>query len=256
VSFSVYDMHSPREDDVMLLTRPKLTIAAMLLLGSAGGGTAQEPIQKSTARLEALWADLASTDETRAVRATLGLAANSKEAVPFLKERLKPVKVDAAAVAKLVKQLDSEDFETRETAARDLEYLGKFAKAVLEKHMAETESAEAKRAIRVLIDKMPSDEKAPPPAPKIKGNSVSIRSGGGEIQIFIDGKQLDLTAYAPKPPPVPYMGWIRAARATAVLEHLASPDARQLLEKLAEGEADAPPTKAAKEALVRLKNNE
>ncbi len=240
----------------MLLTQPKRMIAALLVLGAVRGAAAQEPAQKTAARLEALWADLASTEEARATRATLKLAANSKDAVPYLKERLKAVKVDAAAVAKLVKQLDSDDYETRESAARELEYLGKFAKAVLEKHVADTESTETKRALRSLIDKIPVDEKTPPPTPKIKGNSVSIRSGGGEIQIFIDGKLLDLTAYAPKPPPAPYMGWIRAARATAVLEHLATTDARQLLEKLADGEPEAPPTKAAKEALERLKKAE
>ena len=164
------------------------------------------------------------------------------------------MKVDAASIAKLVKLLDSDDFETRQEAGRELEYLGKFAKATLEKHLADATPIEAKRAIRVLIDKMPGDEKGPVPPPKIMGRSVSIRSGNGEIQIIIDGKPLDLTAYAPKLPPPPPTGWARAVRATAVLEHLGTPEARLLLEKVAAGEADAPPTKAAKEALERLKN--
>ncbi len=238
----------------MLLDKRKTFSALLILVVSCAGSAAQEPAKKPAARLEVLWADLASADEGRATRATLALAAKPTESVPFLKDRLRAVKVEAAAVARLVKQLDSEEFDTRETAARELEYLGKFARPLLEKHLADEPSAEAKRAIRGVIEKIPSDEKAPPPSPKIKGNSVSIRSGGGEVQIYIDGKLLDLTAYAPKPPPGPYMGWVRAARATAVLEHLATPEARQLLEKLAAGEADAPPTKAAKEALERLKN--
>jgi hypothetical protein len=50
------------------------------------------------------------------------------------------------------------------------------------------------------------------------------------------------------PPPA----WLRAARAIAVLENIASPEARQLLESLARGEQDALPTKEAKEALQRL----
>jgi hypothetical protein len=231
-----------------------LTFGALCPPGAAQE-PAKKPDEKTAARLEKLWADLASADEARAVRATLGLAANPKESLPFLADRLRPVKVDAASVAKLIKQLDSDDFDTREAAGRELEYLGKFAKAVLEKHLTEDTSPEAKRAIRVLIEKMPGDEKAaPPPSPKIRGRSVSIQSGNGEIQIIIDGKPLDLSAYAPRLPPPPPTGWARAVRAAAVLEHLGTPDARQLLEKLAGGEADAPPTKAAKEALERMKN--
>jgi hypothetical protein len=235
----------------MLLHKFREVGAALLALGAVCASPAQDP---TAARLERLWADLASHDEARAARATLGLAANPKESLPFLAERLRPVKVDAAAIAKLVKQLDSDDFDTREAAGRELEYLGKFAKAALEKHLTDDSSTEAKRAIRVLIDKMPGDEKAPPPPPKIKGRSVSIRSGNGDIDIIIDGKPLDLGAYVPKLPPPPPTGWARAARAAAVLEHLGSPEARRLLERLADGEADAPPTRAAKEALERLKN--
>src|SRR5438105_3288329 len=240
---------------VMLLSRWKTLSLAVIVLGLIPTvATAQKADDKQTARLEALWAELLSTDEAKAARATLGLAANPKEAVPFLKERLRPVKVDAVSIAKLVKQLDSEEFETRGMASRELEYLGKFAKVVLEKQLADTESAEAKRAIRVLIDKMPKDEKAAPPAaPKIMGRNVSIQSSNGEIKIIIDGKPLDLSGYAPPPPQPPPASWARAARAAAVLEHIGTPEARQLLEKLADGEADAPPTKAAKESLERLK---
>jgi RNA polymerase sigma factor (sigma-70 family) len=50
------------------------------------------------------------------------------------------------------------------------------------------------------------------------------------------------------PPPA----WLRAARAIAVLESIATPEARQLLTELAGGERDALPTKEAKAALERL----
>ena len=235
----------------------KMMSVALLALGLAPNvrafPAAPKVDDKADLSLELLWNDLMSTDETKAARATLGLAAIPTEAAAFLKARLRPVKVDEATVAQLVKQLDSDEFETRQTAAQELEYLGKYVKTLLEKHLADSPPTEAKRAIRVLLDKMPSDEKTPAPQPKLMGRSVSVRSGGGEIQIIIDGKPLDLSAYAPKPPPLPPAGWARAARAVAVLEYLATPEARQQLEKLAEGEADAPPTKAAKEALERLK---
>ena len=48
--------------------------------------------------------------------------------------------------------------------------------------------------------------------------------------------------------------WLRAKRAIMVLEHIATPEARELLKTLADGEADALPTKEAKAALERLAN--
>jgi RNA polymerase sigma factor (sigma-70 family) len=54
---------------------------------------------------------------------------------------------------------------------------------------------------------------------------------------------------APGGPP---RSWVRAARAVGILEHINSPEARQVLEELAQGEADALPTIEAKAALERL----
>jgi hypothetical protein len=56
-------------------------------------------------------------------------------------------------------------------------------------------------------------------------------------------------APAPAGPP---RSWVRAARAVGILEHINTPEARQLLQELADGEADALPTVEAKAALERL----
>jgi len=241
-----------------MLHHPKLASAAILTLSAVClAVNAQEtakPANQTAARLEKLWVDLASPDEIRATRAALALAAMPKDAVPFLKEHLKAVKIDANEIAKLVKRLDSDEFEVREAAFHELEYFGKYAKPLLEKHMAEVSQLGVKKYLRDLIDKVPVEEKTPPPPPKLMGRSVSVRTNGnGEITIIIDGKPLDLTMYAPKPPPPPNLRWVRAARAAMVLEHLATPEARHVLETVAGGEPEAAPTKAAKEALERLK---
>jgi hypothetical protein len=57
----------------------------------------------------------------------------------------------------------------------------------------------------------------------------------------------------PPAPPRPNLGWARATRSVALLEHLATAEARLLLQSVAAGEAEAPPTKAAKDALERQK---
>jgi hypothetical protein len=48
------------------------------------------------------------------------------------------------------------------------------------------------------------------------------------------------------------MAWTRAARAVAILEQIGTQDAVKVVQQLADGHADALPTKAAKESLARL----
>jgi hypothetical protein len=70
---------------------------------------------------------------------------------------------------------------------------------------------------------------------------------------MIDGQVIDLNAVGqPAPPPRPNTQWLRAARAVALLETIATPEAQRVLEHLAGGEAEAPPTQQAKAALERL----
>jgi hypothetical protein len=51
----------------------------------------------------------------------------------------------------------------------------------------------------------------------------------------------------------PSMYWVRAVRAIALLEHIGTQEAKQLLESLASGEPDALPTEQARAAFDRLK---
>src|SRR5262245_36039101 len=128
-----------------------LTLAALLLVPFSRAAAADA--DKAPTRLDALWADLASPDDPRALRAALALAATPQESVRFLKDRLKPVKVDARAVAKQIALLDSDDFTEREKAAEELEYLGKHARPVLEKARDESPSVEVKRRLQDLLEK-------------------------------------------------------------------------------------------------------
>jgi hypothetical protein len=61
-------------------------------------------------RLEALWKDLASAEESKATRALLLLTTTPKETVALLKTHLRPVKVEPEQVARLVADLDSPKF--------------------------------------------------------------------------------------------------------------------------------------------------
>jgi WD40 repeat protein len=70
--------------------------------------------------LRVLWDALADADAAKAFRAVRTLAAVGGPAVAFLKDRLRPAAVDAKAVERLLKDLDSDDFATRDKASKDL----------------------------------------------------------------------------------------------------------------------------------------
>src|SRR5262249_25722995 len=142
--------------------------------------------------LDNLWADLASPDEAKATRAALRVAA-SKEGVAYLKEHLKPVKADPKQVAQLIEQLDNDDFAKREEAGEELDYFGKFIKGDMEKVVAGKTSAEVKKRVQDMLDRIASEAAVPGVAPAITGNSVSVSNNNGKVTILIDGKPLKMT---------------------------------------------------------------
>jgi hypothetical protein len=118
-----------------------------------------EPL--SAAELEALWADLQGGDGARAYRAVCALAAAPRQALPFLKERLRPATVGTAQVGRLLADLDADAFAVREEATHELAGLGKGAESGLRRALAESSSAEVRKRARELLERL---EREPPPA--------------------------------------------------------------------------------------------
>jgi RNA polymerase sigma factor (sigma-70 family) len=88
---------------------------------------AEQPLAEANPPLAAAWADLASDDETKALKAVLALVATPKETTLFLKEHLKPVTVDPKRIGRLIADLDSEKFAVREQASQELTAMGEYA---------------------------------------------------------------------------------------------------------------------------------
>jgi hypothetical protein len=106
-------------------------------------------------KLSALWADLSDADAARAYRAEQALSGAAGSAVPFLKERLRPVAaLDAKRVDRLLSELDSDDFATRERAAKELEGLGERAEPALRKALTGEPSAELRQRAEGLLEKL------------------------------------------------------------------------------------------------------
>jgi hypothetical protein len=131
-------------------------------LGEAGGVALGQVVQVqpmsrdlTDAQLKAVWGDLGANDPGKGLQAAAVLY-GSKQALTFLKDNLKfeTAKVEAAQLARLVKDLDSDEFETRENAEKALEKLGMAALAALQAAIADkATSMEVKMRAQRLVDK-------------------------------------------------------------------------------------------------------
>jgi HEAT repeat protein len=106
---------------------------------------------------EAVWADLADAGAARAYDASCVLAGSPNETVQFLKSQLHAVVApDPQRVTRLIAALDSEQFDVRVQAARELENLGEGVVPALRKALENRPSAELRRRAEQLIEKLTS----------------------------------------------------------------------------------------------------
>jgi hypothetical protein len=158
--------------------------------------------------LKRLWEDLAGADAVRAHDAVWRLAA-APDAVTVLGEHLRPAAaLDPRRIARLLADLDSDQFKTREDASLELERLGERAEPPLRKALQNELSAEVRRRVEVLLEKLAIPERA--------------------------SEQ------------------VRLIRGVQALEYSGTPEARKLLQALAQGAPEARSTREAKAALERL----
>jgi WD40 repeat protein len=149
-----------------------------------------ERLKLSADDRSALWADLTGPEGDRAYRAVQRLAASGPEGVAFLKARLKaPAGPDAPRVARLIKDLDDDEFDKREKATEELMGLGRRAEAALREALKNSPSAEARARIEGLLARLKPDENTPP-SPELVGLRVVEAlelNGGAEARAALDG---------------------------------------------------------------------
>jgi RNA polymerase sigma factor (sigma-70 family) len=105
--------------------------------------------------LEARWSDLLNGDAAAAHGAIRDLTSAPRQAMELLKQHLRPVAVaDPKVTARLIADLDGDDFDTREKAAAELEKLGEGAAGALRKALADKPSAEKRRRIEGLLESL------------------------------------------------------------------------------------------------------
>ncbi|HJT77097.1 MAG TPA: hypothetical protein VJ739_07815, partial [Gemmataceae bacterium] len=108
------------------------------------------PLRLTDDELLRLWDQLADNDTERAHDAMRPLVAGAPGSVRFLRQRLRPV--SAEELARLLRDLDANDFATREQASRELERLGKLVEPALRRAMAAPASAEVRHRVGRLLE--------------------------------------------------------------------------------------------------------
>ncbi len=106
-------------------------------------------------QLRSAWEDLASADAAQAFRSLRDLAADPRHAVPFLREHLpKPPPLDPQRIARLIVELDNDDFAVRENARRELEKQDENAEEALRKTLQNRPSLEVRRRVEALLERL------------------------------------------------------------------------------------------------------
>ncbi len=108
------------------------------------------------------WDHLAGADAVRAYAAIVELVRHPDQAESLLQDKLASLKkADTKPVARLIADLDSDDFKTREHASKELANLGRSAERALREKLREKSSAELTRRIQELLDKLDRPEDDP-----------------------------------------------------------------------------------------------
>lgn len=114
---------------------------------------AKRAIPLSPEKVAHLWTDLAHEDARTAYQAIVAFEEDPRQALALFRDKLRPPEaVDANRVGKLIRDLDSNRFRTRDEAARQLEALGRRIRPELRKCL-DSKSDEVRRRAKEILEK-------------------------------------------------------------------------------------------------------
>lgn len=135
----------------------------MLLAGGNGIGYLWDlrPKELPKKNVSDLWNDLMDSDAVAAERAFWALVEKPDNAVALFSKRVQPRRseaIDPERVKKLIAELDDTRFSKREAAYSQLAKMGLGVVPELKKSLAETTSAEVRKRLTKLIDRLSDNE--------------------------------------------------------------------------------------------------
>jgi WD40 repeat protein len=128
-----------------------------------GRRTNPEPCKPlAQADLDACWARLAGDDAPAAYDAARTLVSAPAQALPYLAAHLAPVEsVDPERLARLIADLDSDQFADREKAAAEVEKIAEAASPALRKTLDGSPSAEVRRRLEAILARQSEELRNP-----------------------------------------------------------------------------------------------
>ncbi|HEY2253811.1 MAG TPA: hypothetical protein VGH74_22205 [Planctomycetaceae bacterium] len=230
-----------------------LGMLGVFLLVAAAGDQQKEPAKAAPAatdkQFEDWWNNL-EDEEAVASRALLKLSARPREAVAFLKTKMKPLKIDNDAAFALIDNLASDDEKVWKPAFEELEYFDPRLAVALEALMLDvTDSPARQRMVEVMSGRTPGSLEGEVNLRKVGDDGFNFFGGNGSWWAEHKVERIGIYAWAN-----PKKKWTRAVRAIILLEHIGSPEAVAILKEMSTGHPDARPTKTAVEALARIAN--
>jgi hypothetical protein len=139
---------------------------------------AGRPTTVDSRQVSGWWTDLANSDPAVAYSAIWNLTDAGEPAVAFLRQQMKPaVDADFAKVRKLIKELDDDRFEVRESASRELEKLGAAIEPALRQALESRPSPEARRRLETLMQMPAAAIRSPELMRRLRAISILERIG-------------------------------------------------------------------------------
>jgi hypothetical protein len=135
------------------------------------------------AELRRWWTDLSDADPGTAYKAVWCFVSAGEQARTFLTASLKPIKpADPAAVARLIDDLDNDQFAVREKASRELRRLGETVVGALKKAKSSRPPLEQRLRIERLLDELAGPVLGPEQLRAIRAVAVLEQIGGAKAQ--------------------------------------------------------------------------
>jgi RNA polymerase sigma factor (sigma-70 family) len=145
------------------------------------------PGKLSAREQDALWADLAGEDAGQAFRAMATLGAVPDQAAAMLRERLRPTALpDGKRVARLLAQLDDDQFAVREQAAKELGELGEAIEPQLRDALKAQPSAEVRQRLERLLARLGGPVTSPEVLRTLRGVEVLEQAGTPETRAVLE----------------------------------------------------------------------
>jgi RNA polymerase sigma factor (sigma-70 family) len=167
-------------DGKTLISASMDTTALVWDVSGLANGTA---VPLSPAQLRSHWTALANSDAAQAGRSIWSLTADPERAVPFIEERLRELpRVDPQRIPRLIADLDSASFKTRQDAEKKLEALGRLAVHALREALAGKVALESRRRINNVLDKREKPIAAPETLQVLRALEVLEHAGSAEAR--------------------------------------------------------------------------